>query len=201
MVYTRNQPVAGDDLDVSQPFLVNNTNSSDDSFNVNHYGFSNLTANNGKHDNIQTPLIRGSIHPTTPAGECAFYAMQDTNNLGLIQYSKGPSNAVATPVTFLQSPSTPISLASGGSTTNVLDFTGISVALAVIYATDSVNQLADLEYYVAWGNNSFNLRQIFVPGLQGFGAVTNGNILQIRNNSSTSLNNVYWTLQLLRIQV
>ena len=65
MVYTRNQPIASDDLSVSQPFLAANTNQADDSFGIDHYQFSNLTVNNGFHKQVTLP---GNVSAPTPVG-------------------------------------------------------------------------------------------------------------------------------------
>jgi len=62
--YIRNQPVATDDLSVSAPILANNTNKADDSFGVDHFQFSDQTANNGFHKKVTLP---GNIAAPAPA--------------------------------------------------------------------------------------------------------------------------------------
>lgn len=60
MAYTRNRPLATDFLSSSQPILLNNTNASDDSFGVDHYAFSDTTANKGRHKIVQQTTIAGA---------------------------------------------------------------------------------------------------------------------------------------------
>jgi hypothetical protein len=206
MVYTRNQPVASDDLDISQPFLTNNTNGADDSFGIDHYKFSDLTANNGFHNKVTTPQFLTSppslpsVPPTTTTNPI-FYGYQQldgsgvpTNNLGLLQYSRGPTNAVPTPVTYLQSPVTPIVL-TPGSTTNVFNFAGLTQALAVLYASDFIIG-TNIDAFVTWNGTTLTV------GSSGtvMSAVVSGSILQLKSNASSgNLTSVAWTLQFVRI--
>lgn len=79
MVYTRNQPVAGDDLSVSQPILAANTNAADDSFGVDHFPFSNLTSSNGFHQKVTIP---GNVAIPTPAsGFGDMFAITSANTI------------------------------------------------------------------------------------------------------------------------
>ena len=74
MVYLRNQPVGTDDLSVSQPILLANTNQADDTMAIDHFQFSDTTANNGKH--LQSHYVErlGPTIPTTVADEGALYS-------------------------------------------------------------------------------------------------------------------------------
>jgi len=193
-VYVRNQPVAGDDLSVSQPFLVNNTNQADTSFGVDHYAFSDATANNGYHKKVTNP-----DQTTDPATTTApiLYGRQVTAPLGVLQFSRGPSNAVPSPVTMLQSSSTPIVLAAGASS-NVLDFTGISLATFLFYFYDSVVGNKNITYGF-WNGTTFSTSNL-LSAVTNLGPAIVGNVLTIKNVSSPALNNVYWTLEFLRIQ-
>jgi hypothetical protein len=204
MAYVRNQPVAGDDLSISQPFLTNNTNGGDDSFGVDHYKFSDTTANNGFHNTVTTPLIVGSAHPTTAAAVPKFYAMQDSSPVGVIQYSRGPSNAVPSPVTFLQSQAAPLMIAASGGTSNILDFTGIARAMCDVYV---INQdsggIYSAGYFINWigsPTNSFNIKNIFITsGGPALSVTSAGNVLKILNRGLTNANSVFWTVQFLRL--
>lgn len=204
MSYLRNQPQATNDLSVSAPILQTNTNAADDSFGIDHYAFSDLTANNGKHNQVTTPIYVANpptgLPPVTIADEPKIYAFKDSTNLGALNYSRGPSNAVPTPLTHLQSPSVPIVLASN-ATTQVLDFTGITRAICQIF-------MANL---AASPGNFYNSAGVIWDGtnLSVFNAVTSGTlqaqisgtILQVKNPIPLStLSNVYWTLQLLRLE-
>lgn len=64
MPYLRNQPIATDDLSVSQPILAANTNASDDSFGIDHFKFSDLTTSNGFHRKVTIP---GNVAVPAPA--------------------------------------------------------------------------------------------------------------------------------------
>lgn len=79
MVYTRNQPVATDDLSVSQPIVAVNTNAADDSFGVDHFPFSNLTSSNGFHQKVTIP---GNVAIPTPAsGFGDMFAITSANTI------------------------------------------------------------------------------------------------------------------------
>ncbi len=198
MVYLRNQPVPTDDLSISAPLLAGNTNSADDSFGVDHYKFSDLTANNGFHNTVTTPLIVGGIHPTTTAVLDKFYAMEDTPNVGILQYSRGwniasSAPAVPTPITNLQSPSSAIILAPG-ATTNVLDCTGLPRLIGTLYAFDSLVMTNVAAPSIFWNGTVF---QIGASG--NLKVQSTGNIIQLKNNSASTMN-VYWTFELQRLQ-
>lgn len=77
MAYVRNQPIAGDDLDISQPKLVTNTNGADDSFGVDHFQFSDTSANNGFHKKVT--LAQVAADPAQAFPEALVY----TKNLGI----------------------------------------------------------------------------------------------------------------------
>lgn len=197
-VYVRNQPLSTDDLDVSQPKLATNTNASDDAFGVDHYAFSDTSGNRGFHNKVTQPLIVGSAHPTTTTAPI-IYAMQDSSNLGIIQYSRGVSDAVPSPLTTLQSSSGAIVLGSG-ATTNVFDFTGLSRASGMVYGFNAatVNGNADprLVYYVIWDGTNLYVSQIV--SVFTFIAQASANVLQLKQASGFTFSNVYWTLQFLR---
>lgn len=197
MTFNPNIPQPNDDLSDSQKDILTNFNKANSSFGTNHYAFADLTTNNGKHNNVQTPLIVGSAHPITPAAEPAFYGMQDSANVGVIQYSRGPLNAVPSPVTTLQSTAAALTLAPGAKT-NVLDFTGLTRALCVIYAVDTTLPTTNnTAAFVTWTGVLFQI-SMFVT-TSGLKVLSAGNILQIGNNGFVALNNVYWTMQLLRL--
>lgn len=182
--------------------MLNNFTQLDTSFGVDHYTFSNGTANNGKHNKITTPIISGSAHPTTSASENKFYAMQDTVNVGILQYSRGPSDAVPTPVTKLQAPSaiTLLTLA----TTNILDFTGMTRAIGTVYFGSMSSPALSADIFsltFSWSGTAFRFgAQITTPTLSTFNIVSSGNVLQLKNITSGTISNVYWTLELHRMQ-
>lgn len=201
-IFLPNIPQASDNLDFSQGQFLSNNQGLDTIFGVDHYKFSDASADKGMHNTVTTPLIVGAVHPTTTVNPVA-YGMQDSVPLGVLQYSKGPNNAVPTPITSLHSPSTPIVLAPGAST-NILDFSGLSLAYGtlVIYNIDSVvsGRLRILTYQVSWSPTLLFASPI-VLGQTGLSVIASGNTLIIQNiTASTTFSNIYWTLQFQRIQ-
>jgi hypothetical protein len=206
MAFTRNRPTAAELLSTSQGLIRDNFNSSDDSFGVDHYKFSDTTANNGFHNKVTTPLISGSAHPATTTNTI-FYAMQDSSNLGNLQYSRGASNAVPSPLTKIHSPTAPISLANN-ATTNVMDFTGITFAIGTVYAVNTSNSTTNANkigvFHFLWHLLTTGPTPFF--DIQDVGSSTltgtfTGSILQVKNTSGGSFNNIFWTMELQRIVV
>lgn len=199
MAFQPNIPQPTDFLSDSQADLLGNNQALDSVYGTDHYAFSNATVNNGKHKKVSTP--DQTTAPVTVA-DPMFYGLQQTANLGVLQYSKGPSNAVPTPVTHLQSTSAAIVLGIG-STTNILDFTGINRAFCVVYAADvGVNvSIAKTMAFVIWTGSAFNISTIVTtPTLT---VQNTGNILQLKNTSTGpgfAMNNIYWTLDMLRLE-
>jgi hypothetical protein len=199
-IFNPNIPQPNDDLSDSQGQILQNFNKANSSFGIDHYSFSDLTVNNGKHNQVTTPAFVDNpptgLAPTTAAAEPKMYAFQDSANVGVINYSRGPSNAVPSPITFLQSTAAPIVMLNNG-TTNVLDFTGLTRAMCNIYASDTVNILAKTAVFVVWTGAGFILTNYF--SALALRVIATGNILQLQNISGGVLNNVFWTLQMLRL--
>lgn len=212
--YVRNQPVGTDALAVSQPKLATNTNAADDAFGTDHYAFSDTTGNRGFHNSVTTPayLVDTQVPPVYPAvlptttTYPIIYAYQPTDgagapttNLGLLQYSRGVTNAVPTPLTTIQSVSTPITLLNNTPQT-VFDFTGMSRASCMFYGFNAatVSGTADPRaiFYVLWDGTTLYVSQI-VSSL-GFVVQASAHILQMTQTSGFMFSNVYWTLQFLR---
>lgn len=204
MTYNPNIPLANDDLSDSQGQILANFNKANTSFGVDHYTFADLTTNNGKHNKVTTPAFVASpptsLPPTTAANEPIFYAFQDSAPVGVIQYSRGPSNAVPSPVTNLQSPAAAIVLAPGAST-NVLDFTGLSRAICTLYALDfsgpNLTQVRSATIYF-WTGAAFTAISLH-SGTPSLTPNTTGNIVRLTNNSGNPMNGVYWTLTMQRL--
>ncbi len=193
MPYLSQVPQPGDFLSDSQGDLLGNMQQLDISFGVDHYTFSNLTADNGKHNQITTPNHTPAGHPSTAANEPKFYAMQDSTPLGVIQYSRGPSDAVPTPVTYLHS-GAPATLASA-ATINLLDFTGLTLAIVTVMGSGSLGGVVN---DVFWNGTGFNI--VNQGGVTTVRTQATGNILEIRNGTAAPSNNFFWTLVLHRIQ-
>lgn len=200
MSYNNSIPMPNDDLSDSQAQILQNFMALDTSFGQDHYTFSDLTSSNGKHKVIRTPT-QGS-DPSTPVDEVAFYANQPSANVGAIQFSRGPSSAVPSPVTYLHSPATAIVLGPL-ATINILDFTGLSRAICSFYAFAS-GALAGVapvmnQSVIFWDGANFGLgTPVTGSTLIGISITSSGNILQLKNIANAA-RNIYWTLQMLRV--
>lgn len=203
MVYIRNEPVATDDLDVSQPKLAGNTNSSDDSFGIDHYKFSDLTTNNGFHNKVTTPAFVDTpptgLPPVTTTNP-VFYSFQQTAPMGVLQYSRGPSNAVPTPLTCLQGPAGGITILPSGGTINIMDFTGIPrIALfEIYYCSDNTTNTVGGRFLYNFIAPNINVKlegsssNLVIPQFSG-------NILQLKDPSLLPFT-IFWTLKFLRVE-
>lgn len=202
MAYKNNIPQSTDFLSDSQLDLLNNFQQLDVSFGIDHYTYSNLTVDNGKHNKVTTPLILGGVHPTTLAAEPKFYAMQDSVELGVLQYSRGPSDAVPSPVTYFQSPNTPISLLAD-TTEDVLDFANITNAMFSVYVSNiQAGQLRNSVYYVQYSTtNGFNISSVFQPAQANPFLTSSGTVLQIKALPLTAATKAFYTVVFYRIWV
>lgn len=216
MPFVANIPQPTDFLSDSQEDLRQNNLQLDASFGIDHYTFSNATANNGKHNQVTTPLIIGAVHPTTSATDMKFYAMQDTANIGLLQYSRGWDTVGSisgdpSPVTSMQSPVAGLTILNGGglgSNTDMVDLTGVSFAIGDLYAFS--NDVTTTNRFFITGSFCWTGSSLFVDknlslGPEGsrWSFVLTGNKLQLRgsNTSPASTSNVYWTIAFKRIRV
>lgn len=161
---------------------------------VDHYSFG--TGKDGFHTHVTNP--NQGTHPSTTSNPL-IYGMQDAAGIGVIQYSRGPSNAVPTPITELQSPSTPIILAGGG-TTNIVDLTGISRAIMTLYIYNDLNtDLILTEYILGYSVTGATTLTFTLIAGSVFTVQLSTKTLQIKN-SGPNVSNLYWTLRFHRIQ-
>lgn len=206
MAYTRNIPTASQFQSVSQPIIRDNFNSSDDAFNIDHYGFSDTTSNIGLHRQVTT-TDRGS-HPSSPLTNPTLYAKSEgTTNLGTLQYSKGPNrldqgNQVSSPITFIQSSETAITI-NNLANVDVLDFDKITRAFATLYMGNFSNGTA--QYLNVASILYVNSAKFVIVNNNGTSnnlvAANSGSILKIVNATGGQRTQVYWTLQFLRIEI
>ena len=110
--------------------------------------------------------------------------------VGLIQFSRGPSNATPTPITSIHG--TIASLTTSPQT--ILDLTGLSRAIVEVYAL-SDSSTAYLQQTVFFNGTTVRLgnatSSVFViPSASP--------IIQLATGTGT-LTNVYWTVKLLRL--
>ena len=167
-------------------------------YGTDHYPFDNATPNQGFHNIVTTPAFVDNpatgLPPVTTTNP-KLYAFQQYAALGVLQYSRGPNSAVPTPLTSIHSSATPIVL-TPATTTNVLDFTGFSFAMGTLSAFNAVGAKRSITQPIFWSANAF---ATFISQT-GLVATSSGNILQILNNTGGTQSDVYWTLQLIRVQ-
>lgn len=207
-VFDPNVPQAFQLLSNSQNDLLSNMMALDTSFGIDHYKFSDATANNGFHNTVTTPLVTPNPGPTfnppaTAAGIPKFYAMQDSANLGVIQYSRGPNNAVPTPVTSIQSPAAAQSI-NALATIPIFDFSGLARAMCHFQIMDTATlgtgqsaAICDI-YYTGGSPGTFALTTYLTGLTTRYQFLIAGNVFTVKNNSGTALTNIYWSLQFLR---
>ena len=185
-------------------------------YGTDHYAYDDQTANNGYHNTVTTPAYTNPTSvvkatPPTTGTNPILYGFQPlsadngstTTNLGILQYSRGPSNAVPTPVTMLQSQAAAIDLPNTNSTTNVFDFNGMTRAYGKVVAvalTPGFSAVIESDFMY---NSATNLvLQSLITSTQ-FQFVISGTILQIKNlRTGTApqqdLPGVFWTVQFYR---
>lgn len=202
--FLNNIPQPGDLLSFSQGQLLSNNAALSSIFGIDHYPFVDTSASQGFHNKVTTPLIGGGTHPTTVANP-VFYGMTETQvgsslPIGLIEYSRGPNNAVPSPVTTMQSSATAIVLAPT-ATTNVIDFTGLARCYGMLYAGDlnsvDVSAPYNMVAFVSWTGTVITISLIVQPNVAQILPSKLGNILQIKAGT-VSVTGLYWTFQLLR---
>lgn len=202
MPFNPNIPQPTDLLSTSQVDLLNNNGFLDSVFVIDHYTFSDPTIDAGKHNTVTTPNVHSPAgHPATVVGNPKIYGMQDSANIGVIQYSRGPNSAPPTPLTTLQSLTTGIPLAPGAAT-NVLDLTGLTFFYGIVMACDLSNPPVSLPQL---GIVSWNGPPAPIGLFQNFSTISSlsigflGNIIIVKNTGGVAIPKVYWTLQMLRI--
>lgn len=212
-----NIPQAGDFLDTtSQPQLLSNNQALDARFGVDHYKYSNATGQSGKHNRVTTPVFVDSpptgLPPVTIQTEPQFYGFQQTVPFGVMQYSRGwqvaqGATAAPSPLTYVQSPSTGVSLGPQ-NTMYVMDFTGLTRAIATIYFADFATLGTVLNQgfeVIFWNGTTFDTQfWLFTKALILIRDPVLTNRLLLKNNntvdSGVTLTSVFFTMQMLRMQ-
>lgn len=188
-------PISTDNQDVSAPQIRTNFSQANTSFGTDHYAFDDATANNGNHKVIRTP--DQSSAPTTSSSIAAMYGLIPAqvgsgDPVGLIQFSRGPSDATPSPVTNFHG-----TIASLTTTpTTILDLTGLSRAIVEVYAL-SDSSTARLQQTLFYNGTTL------VGGTvqrNGFVLTDTSPIIQISaTTAAVTQANVYWTIKLLRL--
>lgn len=200
--YLPNIPQPNDNLDFSQSQLLGNFQSLDTVYGIDHYEFSNGTANSGFHDQVTTPTHIGG-EPATAANLPLLYALTVGGNLQVAQFSKAANTANTTPgfpVTGLESPAAASSI-NTSSTLNLFDFTGLARAMCILVASNMGSPVRNYVAYVVWDGTTATVVTISPITPAGFGALISAStILQLSNTTGTNMTNVYWALEFLRVQ-
>ena len=208
MAYNPNIPNASDYQDESQVQLKQNFQQLDTSFSINHYGFSDISGETGKHKVITT-VSQGTsptAHPTTAANEPKIYAFKSLGNIPVLNFSRGGSDAVPTAITKVHSSSAPITLPMG--TTNIFDFTGINYCLCRFVfnyqnqsSTDIINS-STREYYVVYNTtlatSGGKVMPVTIDGIGNMQAGFTGTNLNV--TTLTGCTQFRWVLEFLRIE-
>lgn len=208
MTFTPGIPLATDFIDESQPVIAANFTELDAVFDVDHYKYSDATGDKGKHRTVTTPAE--SVHPTTAADEPVLYAYEDYAAAGVLQYSRGGSDAVPTPVTALHG--SIASLISGaGNAVTILDLTGMTRFFGQLFIMqDSGVASTACAWYPIFFNGT-NIANRLTTGLLPLGyspqaapaaQATAKTIteLGIQNRFASTITNVQWTLLIHRIE-
>jgi len=214
-MYNPNIPQPNDLLSTSQGNILNNFGALNSVYGVDHYAYDDTSQNATFHKKVTTPPL--NAHPDA-TNNSILYSYQDIASIGPIQYSKGKTrgdqgNQVSTPLTAIQSNNvSPIVLNKGspnplnGQTSNVLDFNGITRAFAVLTTGNFSSSSSGLyvnSATIVYSNtaSAFKIQMLDQSGNPNIIIVSSGTILQIKNATGNNLNNVYWTLQFLRIEI
>jgi len=127
MTYNKNIPQATDDLSVSQGEVQANFLQLNTSFEIDHYTFDDVSGDTGKHRTITT--VDQVTDPTTAAVEPRIYGKGTFTPSLVLQYSRGESDAVPTPLTSAHGDL----VLPAATTTDLFDFTGITTGLVEVY--------------------------------------------------------------------
>lgn len=198
MSYNAAIPQPLDTLDVSQGQLLQNFGQLDSTFAIDHVTYSNLTANKGFHNQVTSPP-QGA--PPATGANPILYGYTPAGNAGTLQFSRGPSNAVSSPLTRLHSGTAGLSLAAGNYL-NVFDFTGMGNTSFQLIAYDASSSSSILHGVGFWSGAGLAVQTMLWSislALQLLLANASGNTLRIFNNYSAPFNNIYWSLEFQRL--
>jgi hypothetical protein len=205
-------PQPGDFLDsTSQPQLLSNNMALDSVFGKDHYKFSNAVNQGGKHNRVTTPVfitqpVPDGQPPVVIATEPVIAAFQQTAPFGVLQYSYGWSVAnnvqqAPSPITFVQSQPTALTVGNG-NTLYVMDFAGLPRAIAHLYWGDFAtlnNPFNHGDLVIFWNGATFDTTSS--PPITGtLFPVSSGTQILLKNTTGGVLSNVYFTMQMLRMQ-
>ena len=190
MVYRIDQPVAGSSLRRSQPLLQENTESLNTTFGIDHYTFNDTTVNVGNHKQVTNPVQITA--PSTTANETKLYTIEPHATIGPMQFTRGQSDAVPTPLTNLNGFILTIPISTP---TTILNFAGTprSNGVAVFQAIFDGATLLSIVQSFSWDGTNLAVSDA-ASAIRRF--LVSGTNLQISSN--LELSNVYWSLDFFR---
>lgn len=200
-VYQPGIPTGTVNLDVDYLNLQGNFQQANIVYGTDHYPFDNATPNQGFHNLVTTPPVVNNppdaLPPATAAGILKLYAYQRYPAFGILQWSRGPSNAIPTPLTSLHGG--PVSIASL-ATANIIDLAGMTRVMLMLSGFNDAPTSAEkkpLNAFVAFSQGTSN---VTAGGAGSMFAVMNGTVLGIRNATGTTAGSYYWTITFIRIE-
>lgn len=203
MVYKPGIPQPLDMQDDSQVDMKNNFTQLDDTFDVDHVKFSDTTADNGRHKTVT--FVQQSSAPTTAADQVKGYSLEPLAAIGTLEFSRGESDAVSTPVTGKHLSGT-INIPASTSV-DVVDFAGATRVMGIASASTVTGLTTgpDTCFYFVFDGTVVRTAQMGNIGGSGFSGslsfIGSGTKLQIRNTSGGSAaSNVTWSLNFLRVE-
>lgn len=204
-VYQPGIPTGTVQLDLDYLNIQGNFEQANIVYGTDHYPFNNATPNQGFHNVVTTPVFVDNpatgLPPVTTTNP-KFYAFQQTANLGVLQYSRGPTNAIPTPITCIHGG--PLNVPFNNPRT-LFNFTGITRSFFTVYAGDSAN-LSDQTVIAVSG--FWNVSGFSFPPQPATGVISSalfltnaGAVLQISNqNALDATISVYYTIRFNRLQ-
>jgi hypothetical protein len=200
MAYLLNEPIAADFLSVSQPKLATNTNDSDASFGTDHFAFSDLSANNGKHNIIQS--VANTTYPTTTVDPMTYAfslsSAAPSSNIPTLLFTQGVSDVQPTPLTRLTSD--PFFTLNPTSTQTILDFTNSPYCYGFVTFTGTTSGPTVTVYTFFWNGSSGTQSQVS-SGIAQIVIKFTGSVLGIFNSTLNPYLNCSYTLEFQRIQL
>ena len=197
MAYKNNIPLSTDIQSVSQLDLFNNFAQLDTSFGIDHVTFSDVTADNGKHN--QVTYVVQSPDPTTAAVEAKEFSKTfntaASNPMDAIHFTKGPSEAIPRPLTSFQNTA---AFNLNSSSQLIVDLTGVTQFFAhgyISYDGDKAGSVYTLRFD---SPGTLTVTKINSGAAQLTFTLDVSNNLQITRTGGL-LSNIYYSIEFIRI--
>ena len=186
MAFTRNRPTASELLSDSQGLIRDNFNSSDDSFGIDHFKFSDSTAANGAHKQAQIKnqvTINGVIPVGLIGNGYETIYSSATAGAGELWFVRGAS---ATGIQ-LTGPGVPTASTNG--------FTFLPGGILLQWGEDTLPSSSTVTFPIAFPNNAFNV----ILTLNGSGTNSSSRVSLVVKSGSITLTQFQYQLNLVSI--